>query len=695
MTFHRTFGFRLLLLATVDAVLIGTMSFLYVSHLRLPRIPDQLENLNLQSGVNIYAGDGTFLYSLNRSRTSIRLDSVSHDFVSAVLATEDMAFYTHRGFSLRSILGAFADNIASGRRGRGGSTITQQIVKNIFLTREKSYLRKVKELLLAVQLETMFERKYGRGYKDRLLELYINESFYGTNAYGIEDAAQVYFNRSASGLTLLQSAVLAGLPNAPSAYRPVYGDSLATATALQRAAHVLNRMVLAGNITEDQRTRALSDSLGLSPEKRIQNRSPYLVETIKEEISRRWGGSALSFGAIDVYTTLDISVQQAAQGAINRGTADLDRRLGYKPYLSADSAGRRRYVQAALLCVDYHTGHVKAMVGGRDIFTSYYNRATTARRQPGSGFKPIVYLSAFESGEVNPLSIFADEPQTYLVNRKEWAPKNFQNSYLGQTTASWALIRSANATSVQIVQQIGPQRVVDTANRLGVASPLLPVPSIALGSNEVTMLDMVTAYGTIANAGLRVGPTFISKIVDRNTGQTIYKHQPRPVPAVDPIDAGVITRLLENVIDRGTGYAVRRLGLKGPAAGKTGTTNDNTDAWFIGYTPQVVTGVWVGFDSRSGGRKLREKGTGRQITGGGGAAPIWTDFMKQISGSDDGTFYIPPGIRTIEIDPLTGLRTSPSDTNDTRSIRIAVPLDLPISKSDSAGTTLPVDIEAP
>jgi len=673
MKFLRSFWFRLLILATIDAIVIAAASFLYIAHLRLPRIPEALENLNPQSGVNIFASDGTLLYSLNRSRTFVPLTSMSKHLKEAVLATEDAEFYEHRGFSLKSLAGAFADNIATGRKTRGGSTITQQIVKNIFLTREKSYLRKIKELLIAVQLEEMFERKYGEHYKDRLLELYINGSFYGTNAYGIEDAAQVYFNRPASDLTLLQSAVLAGLPNAPSAYRPVYADSAAIATARRRAAHVLNRMVIARKISPQARASALADSLHLNPEKRQQNRSPYLVETIKEEVSRRWGRSALSFGALDIHTTLDLVIQHAAQKAIGQGVTDLDQRMGSTPYSAATPTQQKDYVQAALLCVDYRTGHVKAMIGGRDIFVSYYNRATTARRQPGSGFKPIVYLSAFESGQITPLTRFIDEPRTYVVNRQEWSPKNFQDSYLGETTVAWALIRSANATSVQIVEQIGPDRVIDTARRLGISSPLQPVPSIALGSSEITMMDLVTAYGTIANSGLRIDPTFITQIVDRNTGQTLYRYRPNPTPAVDPIHAYTITRLMENVVNRGTGYAVRRAGFTGTAAGKTGTTNDNTDAWFTGFTPELVTSVWIGFDSRASGNRLREQKSRRQITGGSGAAPIWAAFMKSAAQTSTTPFYSPPGAHNVTVDPHTGFEASEPDTTGIRPIRIALP----------------------
>jgi len=682
MNVLHSFWFRVLLIVSLDLVVIGLGSFAYVARFELPRVPDNLDRLNTQSGVNIYASDGSYLYSLNRSRTFVPLNRMSTDFVNAVLATEDADFYAHRGISVKGILGAIVENLRSGRRGRGGSTITQQIVKNVFLTRERSYTRKFKEWLLAIQLEAMFEQEYGDGYKDKLLELYINGSFYGTNAYGIEDASQVYFGRSASDLTTLQSAILAGLPNAPSAYRPAYGDTAAIAIARRRAAHVLNRMVATGFIDTGQRNVALSDSLRLNPGKRIQNRSPYWVETIKVAIGRKWSASALSFGALDIHTTLDLEMQNQAQAAIDRGVVDLDQRLGFKPYRNADQVARRKYVQVALLCVDYRTGHVKAMVGGRDIFTSYYNRATTAKRQPGSGFKPIVYLSAFESGQITPLTTFVDSPYTYVVNGKDWSPQNFQDSYLGQTTAGWALVKSANATTVQVVNQIGAERVVATARKLGVTGPLIPVPSIALGSNEVTMIDLVTAYATIANTGIRVRPTFITKIVDRNTGNTLYEYQPQPTPVADPQQSYITTRLMQNVVDRGTGYALRRLGVTGPVAGKTGTTNDNTDAWFTGFTPEYVTSVWIGFDSRTGGHRLIEPATRRQITGGSGAAPIWADFVKQLAPSSR-RFFVPASVKEHLVDAKTGNLAA----HTPESITVALPSDITVPSVDTLRQT--------
>ena len=385
----------------------------------------------------------------------------------------------------------------------------------------------------------------------------------------------------------------------------------------------------------------MDEGLQLVSERTPQNRTPYFVETIKAEVTKLWGPSALNFGGLTIHTPLDLSMQRAAERAIAKGVVDLDARLGFSDYERASFEQRGNYVQAALICLDPRTGHVKAMVGGRDIFTSFYNRATQARRQPGSGFKPFVYLAAFETGGLSPVSLFNDEPRTYRVNNKDWTPKNFANKYLGLTTAAQALVKSANATSVQIAMQIGPKRIVDLAQRLGIQSQLKPYPSIALGAQEVTVLDMAAAYGAIARYGFRVEPTFIARIEDA-AGASRYVHRPYPISAVDPEYAAAVINLMQHIVNRGTGRAVRALGFRAPVAGKTGTTNDNTDAWFTGFTPNLVVSVWVGFDNRDGRRQLIEKASGRQITGGNGAAPIWTAFMKSIGTDKPTTAFITP-----------------------------------------------------
>ena len=649
---HRGVFLALLLIADVLLIVLGAACWLVIT---LPRLPDDPDSLLTESGINIYAASGELLYTVNQRVGRVGLNEVHPHFVQAVLAIEDADFYHHRGYSIKGMIGAFFNNIRHWGRVRGGSTLTQQIVKNIFLTREKFYVRKLKEILLATQLEALFERHYGAVYKDRLLEIYINGSFYGANAYGIADAAQTYFGKSAADLTLLESTILAGLPNAPSVLNPFRKDQ---SRVLARARLVLNRMQVLGFISGKEVQDALASELQLVSERMPQNRTPYFVETIKAEVTRLWGAQALSFGGLNIYTTLDLSMQQAAERAVARGLADLDARLGFSDYGSASSDQRADYVQGALICLDPRTGYVKAMVGGRDIFISYYNRATQARRQPGSGFKPFVYLAAFESGAFSPVSLFNDTLRTYRVNDEDWSPRNFADQYLGLTTAANALVKSANATSVQIAMDIGPERIADLAQRLGIQSRLRPYPSIALGAQEVTLLDMAVAYGAIASYGFRVMPTFIARIEDA-TGQTRYVHRPDPMLVIDPEQAVIMVNLMQLVVNRGTGRAIRALGFQGAAAGKTGTTNDNTDAWFTGFTPDLVASVWIGFDNREGGRRLVEKRSRRQITGGSGAAPIWAAFMKSI-GKPSRDFITPTGVAAHTVN----LRSGIADTSD-------------------------------
>ena len=663
---------RIALVICIDGVvIIPALALLWLLN-DLPQIPSDLGTLSRQTGINIYADSGELLYTFNKSIEQVSIHEISPWFVQAIIATEDLDFYRHHGVSLKAIVGAALENMRHFRRARGGSTITQQIVKNTLLTREKTIARKIKEALLALQLESMYQLEFGAKAKEKLLELYVNGSFFGTNAYGVEDAAQVYFGKPAANLTLRESAVLAGLPNAPSALNPLRGE---VQKPSGRTQHVLRRMVRAGYISRAEYEDALKDSLVFRGKKRKQNRTPYFVETIKDEIAQRWGRSALSFGALDIRTTLDLQMQQGAERAVTNGLSDLDRRLGFMPYEMAAELNRERYVQSALICMDPATGYVKAMVGGRDIFVSYYNRATTSRRQPGSGFKPIVYLAGIAANLISPVSLFMDEPKTYRINRQNWTPRNFKNQYLGQTTVAWALTKSANSTSVQIVQHISPERVVDMAERLGIRSKMGPYPSIALGASEVTLLELAAAYGTIANYGYKVEPTFVKSIEDPG-GRVLYRHRVQPIPAVSPSDAYIMIQMMRNVVNRGTGRILRRMGYDAPVAGKTGTTNDNSDAWFTGFTPDLVTSVWVGFDTRKGDRRLVSKKTGRQITGGSGAAPIWTAFMKAVNpATTDMSFWKPPNVRTVEIDPFTGEAVDSSMQTDSTRVLLRVALD--------------------
>jgi penicillin-binding protein 1A len=648
----------------------------------LPQLPEDRAALAMRPGTEIYAATGERIFTFNQSREWVELKDITPAAIDALIATEDAAFYQHRGIDIRAILGALWSTARHGFGTRGGSTLTQQLVKRMFFSPQKTIQRKVAEILLALELEALYARTYpGQQtapdgttyplYKDRLLELYLNTVFYGSNAYGIADAAAVYFGRLPSQLSLPQAALLMGIINAPTAYNPLQNPKRAS----RRLQHVLKRMHSVGFIDADTWRSSEKIQVGqiIDPQRPPRNPTPYWVEAIKAEVVQRWGPSLLRDAALRIHTTLDMRLQKQATQAVAWGVAELDQRMGFSPYEKAAPTERKNYVQAALVCLTPHNGQVKAMVGGRDIFISYFNRALTARRQPGSGFKPVAYLAALEAGQISPLTLFVDQRIPYQVNGRLWWPRNYNNQYLGVTTAAWALVQSANATAVQITQKVGPEQIVKMARRLGFAGTLHPYMSIALGTNEVTVLEMASAYGTLAAAGLRVEPTLVTRIVDA-AGTEIFAHRPAIQQAVAPELAYQMVQLLSQAVDRGTGRRIRRLGFTLPAAGKTGTTNDNTDAWFTGFTPELTTSVWIGFDERKKHKLIGSDSL--QIAGGSGAAPIWARFMKAaIQDTTPKPFRRPATIRLIEVDPLLGVETGslpPAVSRPKEPIRFAL-----------------------
>ena len=627
----------------------------------LPRLPSDPTALGLRPGTEIYASNGERIFTFNRSQHWVDLDQISPFVVQALIATEDTQFYAHRGIDIKALLGALRANLLQGFGARGGSTLTQQLVKHLFFSPRKTLQRKISEMLLSLQLESFYARAFpgtvtapsGQtypAYKNRLLELYLNTVFYGADAYGIADAAQIYFGCSAAQLDLPRAALLMGIINAPGLFNPLLHPERAT----QRLQHVLTRLQRAGLLSGFERRRlqnVKADDL-IDPHRLQRNPTPYWIEAIKTEVGQRWGADALRYGALRIHTTLDIQLQRSAEEAVAWGVARLDHRMNFPNYEAAPLEQRKNYVQAALLCLDPHSGQVRAMIGGRDIFISYFNRALAARRQPGSAFKTLAYLAALETGAISPLSLFVDELKPYEVNGKDWIPRNYGDHYLGLTTAAWALINSANSTAVQITNKVGPDKIVALAQRLGFKGKIGPYPSIALGVNEVTLLEMASAYGALAASGLLVEPTLLQRVVDAE-GDTLFAHTPQITQALSPDLAYQMLHLLRQVIDRGTGRSIRRMGFSHPAAGKTGTTNDNTDAWFVGTTPDLATSIWVGFDQRRQ-HKLVDT-DGKQITGGSGAAPIWAKFMREVYRHKPATdFQKPPGMRLIKVDPHTG-----------------------------------------
>lgn len=576
----------------------------------------------------IYSADGQLIASLYReNRNSIPLSQVPRLLERAVIDTEDADFYHHHGFSLRGILRAGVRNVQEGAYAEGGSTITQQLARNLFLTSEKSFTRKIAEILLAIQIER-------RLTKDEILERYLNQVYFGEGAYGVETAAEVYFGKRAQDLTLPQCALLAGLIRAPSYYSPYEHP----ARARVRMAEVLQRMVEMGDITPQEKATALAAPLNLVERRNaglVGIRAPYFVSYILPTLLKRYGEDAVYTGGLRVYTTLDLRLQEAAQAAVRQG---IDEAL--RQHLNVH--------QGALVALDPRTGYIRAMVGGYDFRTSQFNRAWQAHRQPGSAFKPFTYTVALMRG-IPPTHLLLDAPIEFtLPDGKVWAPQNYDKQWHGLITMRYALEHSINVASVRLEQEVGPGAVVALAHRMGITSPLQPNLSLTLGSSDVTLLEMVSAYGVFATEGIRAEPVAILKVTDRR-GKVLEEHTPDRHVVLSPEVAYLMTDLLKGVVERGTGTAAN-IGI--PEAGKTGTTDDYRNAWFIGFTPSLVAGVWVGNDDDS---------PMNRVVGGSVPARIWASFMKQATaGEPKDDWPRPEGIVEETVCGTSGLLASPS-----------------------------------
>jgi penicillin-binding protein 1A len=565
-------------------------------------------------------------------RKIIRYDNLPTVVVQAFVAAEDARFFQHRGFDMQSISRAFFKNLAAGRIVQGGSTITQQVAKSMFLSSERSYIRKIREAVLAYKIDKYLT-------KEEILTLYLNQIYLGHGTYGIEAASQGYFGKSARSLTLPEASLLAGLPKAPSTYSPF----LSMEKARQRQAYVLDRMLEDGYITRQQRDKTLAQPMHLRSVRPKDKVAAYFIENVRRYIQEKYGSDVLYKEGLEVYTTLDLSMQKYARDAVERGLQELDVRQGY-------TSGRS---QAALLCMDVKTGAIRAMVGGRDFGKSEFNRATQSRRQPGSAFKPLIYTAAFDKG-MTPAMKLVDEPLVFQESAGNiWKPNNYDEKFLGPTTLRYALAHSRNIITIKLLQEIGIDYAIAYASNMGITSPMGRNLSIALGTSVVTVQEMVRAFGVLANEGKKTTPFFIKKIVDR-TGHIFEESQVKVEQVIDPRIAFMTTYVMQDVVEVGTGRGVKSIGR--PVAGKTGTTDDVRDAWFIGYTPSLVTGVWVGFD--------QEQSLGKQEVGGRAAAPIWLYFMERaLQGKPVEVFPVPPGIVFSRIDPRTGLPVKKSARN--------------------------------
>jgi penicillin-binding protein 1B len=575
-------------------------------------------------------------------RRVIKLYDVPSQLVKALLAAEDHRFFEHEGVDLWRILGAMRANLLARRPVQGGSTLTQQLVKNFFLSQEKVFSRKVVEVCMA----TIVEMHYS---KLEILENYLNEIYLGQNGakgiFGMWEAARVYFGKEPHDLTLGEVAVLAGMVKAPNVYSPLrHPDRI-----IPRRNYVLQRMRELGYVSTEEYDAALKEKIIPRTLPSDDNSAPYFADFIRKALTEQFPDSTLATSGLRVLTSLDLRLQAFATAAVQKGLLELEKRY---PRLRREAADEQ--LQACLIAMQPQTGAIRAMIGGRDYQTSQFNRVTQAHRQLGSVFKPIVFLTALSrerekrEGKFLPSSHLEDTPFTWAFQGESWNPGNYNNRYLGTVSMRRALELSLNAATARLAQEIGLDPIRQTAENIGFVSPLPQYPSLVLGAGEVTPLEVAVAFSVIANQGVKTVPRPI-KLVTNQQGETLAQHGIEMEQVVFPADAYMLTHLLEGVLDRGTGRAARERGFTFPAAGKTGTTNDYGDAWFVGYTPDLVAVVWVGFDQRQS----------LGLSGAQAALPIWTNFMKQVTaGQPRAEFIPPPGVRIVPIDPQTGLRAT-------------------------------------
>jgi penicillin-binding protein 1A len=593
-------GVVALLLAT--GVIVAGIWLLVILPQSLPPVA-ALETFQPVQGTRIYDDNDELLTELHvERRIFVPLSQMPQGLLDAIVATEDHRFYSHWGLDPIGIARALVQNYRRGRIVEGGSTITQQLTKVLFLTPDKSLDRKLKEAVLALELE----RRYS---KDRILEMYLNQIYFGHGAYGVEAAARTFFGKSVSEINVREAALLAGLPRAPTNYSPFERPD----AARTRRHVVLRRMVEVGALDDAEARRLARSDLGLIAPERRRSTGQYFVEYVQQTLEAQYGSDLVFKGGLHVYTTLTPSIQLTAERALREGLQALATRR-------AGPSGVPEPPEGAIVTIEPHTGYVKAMVGGSDFFRTQFNRAVHARRQPGSAFKPFVFIAALEAG-FTPASWIEDEPVAYPTGRTDqvWSPENYDRQFRGLTTLQQALEESVNIVTVKLQHEIGLTRTIQVARRLGISNPLTHDLTLALGSSEVTLLELTSAYGALAHQGRWVPPTVVRYVTDAQ-GRLLEEHFPEGRQALSPETAYVVTHMLRGTVDRGTGRAARALGR--PVAAKTGTTNDYSNAWFVGFTPQLATGVWVGHD--------RPRSLGPDETGSRVAVPIWVNYMGRI-----------------------------------------------------------------
>lgn len=593
--------------------------------------------------------------SSQRANNLKHFSEFNQNLKNAILATEDEHFYYHFGIDPISILRASLANLKSGKVVQGGSTLTQQLAKNLFFSSERTFFRKIKEALAALILEAAYT-------KDQIFEMYLNEIFLGQEGrfaiHGFGEASKSFFGKEVSDINLAEAAMLAGIIKAPSSYSPRNHFN----QAKERQEVILNRMESIGMITKEESDSAKKQTIKTFEGTRNRRIAPYFVDYVQREIHTLITETTLASGAFKIVSGIDLEYQLCAERSVESGIAQLEKTY---PYLKKS----KEKLQASLVSVEPASGEIRAWVGGKDFGDSQFDRVSLAKRQPGSTFKPFVYLTALDSSlnqykTAKTTSILIDEPVTIDVpGSTPWSPQNYDKDFKGEVRLRDALALSLNIPTVNLAQKVGIKNISATAKLFGFGDDLPAVPSLALGAGEVTPLELTQAYAIIANGGIKRKLQPFSFILDSETNLLKYKKVTEEQRIVHEAPTYILTDILRTAVDRGTGTVIRRMGVEGAVAGKTGTTNDARDSWFVGYTPKILTVVWVGYDSN---KPIK-------LTGAQAAAPLWASYMKCISRMEPQLNFIPPeDVVEADIDKESGLLMTPQCPETSRMTEIFV-----------------------
>ncbi len=611
------FFFKLGFILTLIAIIVATGAVIGIVKgfsEKVPIISDSSYRPNLTT--QVFDCNGKLLMNLHAEENRLRILSsqeIPDIMKHAVVAIEDERFYQHYGIDIIGISRAMLRNIKAGRIVQGASTLTQQLVKNAFLTSEKSFKRKAIEAMMAFQLE----RKYS---KDEIITLYLNEIYFGHGAYGLAAASEIYFGKKdPKDLTVCECAMLAGIPKSPTGYEPVRHPK----QNKERRGLVLSKMVELGFITPAQYEAAKVEEPVLQEMKEEEQKAPYFATYVRDRLLEKYGANVVYNGGLKVYTTIDMELQEYAEEAMSNSEIFKKHPIDKDPDLNG-----------SLICLDPKNGHILAMYGGRDFAKSQFNRATQAYRQPGSSFKPFVYATALENGWL-PNDIILDEYISYTNHwtKQVWAPRNSDKKFHGNVTMMKALAKSYNVPAVKVIDKLTPAKVIKMVKKMGITSHMEPNLSLALGSGQFTPLEMASAYGVFANSGIYVKPIAITKVYDRDNN-LLEENTPKAQEVMKSVNAAMVCDLLKNAMEKGTGYYAKVPGWI--CGGKTGTTNDYIDAWFNGITPHLVTIVQFGYDM--------PKTLGKGQAGGNVCGPVWHEFMeKTLKRYPKSDFPVPDG----------------------------------------------------